>query len=427
MANLLQRSGLPPAGLWFLAGTFASNIGNGMHTLAAGALLYQETGTIAAFGVVVAVEQAATFLMQLVAGPTADCGDPRRTALAAELVRGVCVCAIALMLATDLANAMALILAMTVVIRIVHAFHRAGTFALTPALVPSGDLARLNSWFSACQQGGQLVGLGVTGFIVLRWGPPAAFFINGLTFLLSAATLAAIKAPVAAIAVENDGSEKAHWRRMVTSWREFGVVLRQDVKLLELIVVSAADNVSLILFNLVLAPVVAERFDADPYRLSLIAGGFALGAMAASAIVVTTAERLGSSQNAVLLGLAGQLLCFVGMWRLEQSAAMLLFAIGLGIFNTVSWTMAVTMVQIHAPAAIRGRLAMARNAMTAAIVSPLVLVVSVVSHVWSNSAALLVCAVVCQMFLLLALAAAMPGWRDFGRKPPVSTANKKRS
>ena len=190
--------------------------------------------------------------------------------------------------------------------------------------------------------------------------------------------------------------------------------------MLGLIVVSAADNVSLILFNLVLAPVVADRFDADPYRLSLIAGGFAFGAMAASPFVVAIAERLGSSRNAVLLGLAGQMLCFAGMWRLEQSAAMLGFAIGLGIFNTISWTMAVTMVQMQAPAAIRGRLAMARNAMTAAIVAPLVLIVTVVSTAWSNSAALLVCAMVCLLFGLLALAAATPDRRSFHRKRPVS-------
>ena len=58
-------TGLPPAAHWFLAGTFASNIGNGMHTLAAGALLYQQTGTVAAYGAVVVVEQAVTFLVRV--------------------------------------------------------------------------------------------------------------------------------------------------------------------------------------------------------------------------------------------------------------------------------------------------------------------------------------------------------------------------
>ena len=105
MRALMRLTGLPSAALWFLAGTFASNIGNGMHTLAAGALLYQQTGTVAAFGVVVVIEQAVTFLMQAVAGPSVDRGDPRRAAMLAEIVRGGCVCGLSLLLAASAGDA----------------------------------------------------------------------------------------------------------------------------------------------------------------------------------------------------------------------------------------------------------------------------------------------------------------------------------
>ena len=121
MASTAHRSRLPSAGLWFLAGTFASNIGNGMHTLAAGALLYQETGTVAAFGVVVAVEQAATFLMQLLAGPNGRCrqsaahGARRRNRARRRRLRH---CPRAGGQSSQMR--WPLILAMTVVIRVVH-------------------------------------------------------------------------------------------------------------------------------------------------------------------------------------------------------------------------------------------------------------------------------------------------------------------
>jgi MFS transporter, DHA3 family, macrolide efflux protein len=399
--TLIADSALAPSACWFLVGTFASNIGNGIHTLTAGALLYQHTGSVAAFGIVIVIEQVVTFLMQAVAGPFVDASDPRRTALIAEVARGLIVCTLALLLAAKPDAALEAILAMTGLIRVVHTFHRAGTFALTPALVADGELARLNSWFSACQQGGQLLGLAATGFILAHWGAPAAFFVNGLSFLASALTLAAMTTPASLREMEPARSGPL-WRTLLDAWVGFGAKMRRDVRLLGLVIVSTADNVALIMFNLIAAPLVADRVASSPYWLSLIASGFALGAFVASAAVVTVASKIGD-QNTVLLGIAGQALCFTGLWSFAGPHAMLMLAFVLGVFNTISWTTAVTSVQRAAPPSIRGRLAMARNALTAVIVAPLVMLIAVVARVYSNAASLLVAALVCIALLGVAM------------------------
>ena len=226
-------------------------------------------------------------------------------------------CALSLLLVATPGNSLAIILAMTVVIRCAHSFHRAGTFALTPALVPAGDLAKLNSWFSACQQGGQLVGLGATGLVVAQWGAPAAFFINGVTFLISAATLAAVRSCDGIADRQATARAEPIWRNVLSGWADFARLMWRDVRLAGLIVVSTADNVALILFNLILAPLVAERFSADPTWLSLLASGFAFGAMAASAVAGPIASRIGVRRS-VLLGIAGQMLCFAALWWIDQ-------------------------------------------------------------------------------------------------------------
>ena len=401
MRAVTKLTGLPAEANWFLAGTFASNIGNGMHTLAAGALLYQQTGSIAAFGLVVVIEQVVTVLMQAVAGPMVDRGDPRRAAMIAEIARGLGVCSLSLLLSAGSGNALPLVLAMTVLIRVVHTFHRAGTFALTPTLVPATDLTRLNSWFSACQQGGQLIGLGMTGFIVALWGAPTAFFINGASFLISAATLAALAAshspPIAPRMVD----ARPFWRVVVAGWSEFASHVCRDLRLAGLILASTADNVAAILFNLILAPLVWERLAASPAWLSLIAGGFAFGAMAASALTTPLAERIGT-RGAALVGIAGQMLCFAALWWTDGPVPMLLLAGLLGACNTISWTTLVTAVQLAAPPAVRGRLAMARNALTAAIVAPLVPLIASLSQWFSPAAPLLASSAVCGVFLLIA-------------------------
>lgn len=401
MPLVARPSTMPAAARWFLAGTFASNIGNGMHTLAAGALLYQQTGNVAAFGIVVVIEQAVTFLMQVVAGPSADRGNARRAAMVAEIVRGGAICALSLLLIANPGRSLPIILAMTVIIRCAHSFHRAGTFALSPALVPAGDLASLNGWFSACQQGGQLAGLVATGLVVAQWGAPAAFFINGASFLVSAATLAAVRARNCIADAKDPAATQPLWWNVISGWREFGWLLWRDVRLAGLIVVSTADNVAVILFNLILAPLVAEKFSADPAWLSLLAGGFAFGAMAASAVAGSIARRIGVRRS-IFLGIAGQMSCFAMLWWNGQPQAMLLLAALLGACNTISWTTSVTAVQLEAPAGVRGRLAMARNALTAAITAPLVLLAAAISQMFSNGAALLLASAVCAVFLLLA-------------------------
>lgn len=422
MPCLTRATGLPVPALWFLAGTFASNIGNAMHTLAAGALLYQQTGNIAAFGAVVVVEQAATFLMQVVAGPSVDRGDPRRSAIVAEMARGAAVCALSLLLVATPGNLFTIVLAMTVVIRCLHSFHRAGTFALTPALVPAVDLAKLNSWFSACQQGGQLVGLGATGLVVAHWGTPAAFFINGVTFLVSAAALAAVRSRDGIADRPTTARAEPIWQDVLSGWADFGRFVWRDVRLTGLLVVSTADNITLILFNLILAPLVAERFSAEPAWLSLLASGFAFGAMSASAIAGLIASKLGV-RISVLLGIACQMLCFAALWWIVQPHMMLLLACLLGVFNTISWTTSITAVQLEAPAAVRGRLAMARNALTAAIAAPLIPLAAFTSQWISHAAVLLLAGGVCAGFLLLA--AASIGLREVspsGAAAPIKTS-----
>ena len=418
--KLLQLPTMTPAVRWFLIGTLASNIGNGLHTLTAGLLLYQHTGSVAAFGAVIAFEQAATFLMQVVAGPAIDRGCPRWIAMTAEVLRGGIVCGLSLLLAANPDNLMLLILAMTLVIRLAHPFHRSGIFALAPELVAPGELARLNSWFSGCQQAGQLIGLAATGIVVAHWGASGAFFINGVTFLVSAASLAAIRVrPGAEPAHGARGTRTSRWRSLLADWCEISVLLRRDIRLVGLIVVSAADNVAFFLFNLALAPYAAERLGPIYAWSSVLASAFAMGAMASSIVVSPIAGLLGS-RLAIAGGIAGQALCFAALWRADQLPTMVVLVTALGAFNTISWTMALTAFQLEAPAASRGRLAMLRNAAAAVLLAVLVPCAAWIGQHYSPDMTLLVASLVCVLFLPIALLSC-------SGSPRVSSAGRERS
>src|SRR4029453_4128070 len=131
MRTLTRSLELPASGRWLLAGTFVTTIGNGVQTFAVGKLLFDLTGSVAAFGVVIVVEQAINVAMQLVAGPWVDRGDARGTAIVVELTRGICVCVAGVMVGS--ASFFTWVVVMTLVIRVGQPFYRAATFSLGPA------------------------------------------------------------------------------------------------------------------------------------------------------------------------------------------------------------------------------------------------------------------------------------------------------
>ncbi len=386
---------------FFLGGTFVSSAGDAMHTLTAGLLLYRETGSMAAFGAVIFAEQALTFLTQAIAGPYTDRGNARNAAIAAEMVRGMLVCLLSgmLFLFAGTGSAFAWILAMTVVIRVLHPFHRAGIFALTPALAQAGGLARLNSWFSACQQGGQLLGLFAAGLIVDRAGMPAVFLLNGVTFLISAASLLALP-PQTAV----PGSPRGPvFRHLTGAWLEIFAVLWREPRIAGLLILSTADNVAFAMFNMTLAPLTAERWGGSAGWLSMIAGAFAFGALASSA-VVTALNRACGWRNAIILGLCGQALAFALLAVVGQPSSAVTLAVMLGAFNTVSWTIALSTVQAAAPPEALGRIGMLRNGITAIIIAPLVPLISAAAQSGS-AASLLIAAAMCGVFVAGAIIA----------------------
>jgi MFS family permease len=389
---------LPAAGYWLLAGTFITTIGNALQTLTVGKLLYDHTGSIGAFGSVLIFEQIITFVMQLVAGPWVDRGDPRRTCVQVEMLRGVVICAASLMLMVS-GHPVGWILVMTLVIRVAQPFYRAATFALAPAVVPAEALTRFNGVSNVCLQAGQLLGVAIAGPILLYAGAPTAFFVNGLSFVLSGLTTLVIAVPAGAI-VKAEAKATA-WQQLLGGWREIGALLRREAGLGWHLLLSSADNIGVLLFNLSLVPLVAVRFGGSPTWLSIVDGAYAVGAIASVAAVEPMSERWGARAT-VIAGIGGQAACFALLCAAPAAWLSVPLAFGIGAFNTISWTVVMTTLQLRARGPVKGRIATVRNLVTAVISVALVPVVTRL-HGVSLELALLASGAVCFAFALVAI------------------------
>ncbi|MGK5730445.1 MFS transporter [Streptomyces sp. URMC 124] len=383
-------------GAMLLGGTLATSLGGGMQTLAAGKLLYDETGSIAAFGIVLIVEQILTFTVPLVAGPWVDRGDPRRICTAIELARGTALVAIGCVMLSG-PGPLGWIMAMSLCIKAGQPFYRGAMFSMAPSAVPAAALGTFNAYSNIAQQGGALLGAAVAGVIIQAWGASACFLVTGAGFLLSGLAIAAARMP-------RPESDPAAGKGASAGWGPVVALLRTERGFARHLLLGTADNIAVVLFNLLLFAVVARHFGGSAYWLSAMDCAFAVGAICAAPVLGPLEAKLGP-KGAVRAGLAGQALCFAALAAGPGGPAVIALALALGACNTVSWTTVTTALQLRAGKAVRGRIGTARNLVTAGVSAALVPLVSRLEQ-RSLGFALLAGAVVVAAYVLLAGAVA---------------------
>ncbi|MFF4160748.1 MFS transporter [Streptomyces sp. NPDC001678] len=379
-------------GRWLLAGTTATSIGGGMQTLAAGKLLYDRTGSIAAFGIVLIVEQVLTFTVPLVAGPWVDRGDPRRICTVIELGRGAALVAIGAVMLTG-PSPLGWIMAMSFCIKAGQPFYRGAIFSLAPAVMPGAALGSFNAYSNIAQQGGALLGGAAAGVIIQGWSASGCFMVTGLGFLVSGVAITAARLPRPEGAAA--GEQKAG-----SGWGPVVALLRTERGFARHLFLGTADNVAVVLFNLLLFAVVARDFGDSAYWLSAMDCAFAVGAISTAPALGPVGARLGAA-GTVRTGLAGQALCFAALAAGPGGPAAIGLALLLGACSTLSWTTVTTTLQLRAGRAVRGRIGNARNLATAAVSAALVPVISRL-EARSLALALSAAAVVVAAYLLMA-------------------------
>lgn len=420
MHRLIQRTQLPSAGVWLLAATFITTVGNGMHTFAVGKLLYDQTGSVAAFGTVLILEQVASFLTQFIAGPWVDRGSPRRTGVQVELLRGLCICLASLMLGGE--NMLGWIMLMTLVIRVAHPFYRAAMFALAPSVVPGNLLARYNGLSNMSLQSGQLLGLVLAAPVFDLWGPAAAFLLNGITFLFSAAAVWLLRLPPAeGVAQGSQGSPpRPH---LLKDWHEILVLLRHEAGLKWHLVLSTTSNLIIYLYNLVEVALVTQRYGSNPYWLSVIGCLIAVGAMAGVPLIAPLTSRWGA-RSTVASTIGGQGLCFVALGVVADPWLTLALVFMIGGLNTIGLTVLTTTLQLRVGTSVKGRIGTARNLLTTVMIALLLPVVSRIEAI-SLAWALLAAGAICLVFATIAVIFGRPqalGKRLLGELPETNRA-----
>jgi DHA3 family tetracycline resistance protein-like MFS transporter len=312
---------------WLWAGQSASTIGDQVSLVAIAALVISAGHGASGLGLVLAGRSAALVLLMIAGGLVADRLPRTLVMRSADAVRVGALVALALLPHEAPLLAFA---GLAFVIGGGEAFFQPAYQAVVPSLVPDRDLQPANALTALTRQVAMVIGPGVAGVLLAVFDPRAALWADAATFVVSFATLLAIREP----AIEAR-SEHAS----ITGELREGVTAVIDRPWIGLVILMAMIQLLFVIAPwLVLLPIVAsdELGGTDVYGALLAVMG--VGAIVGAVVAARWRPRLPGLVSLLALvppGLA--LLVLIGPAALPiVGAACLIAGVGEALFE-VYW------------------------------------------------------------------------------------------
>ena len=174
--------------LWL--GQVVSQLGDWFNSVAVYALLLDLTGSATAVASMVVVQLLPSAIVGPYAGVVVDRLDRRHVMIAADVARGAVILGLLFVRNADSVWLAYVVIGLAVV---ATAFFEPARSALTPAVVPAGDLVAANSLSSATWAAMLAVGASLGGAISAWLGRDVAFVLNSVSFFASAAFIGAMR------------------------------------------------------------------------------------------------------------------------------------------------------------------------------------------------------------------------------------------
>jgi DHA3 family macrolide efflux protein-like MFS transporter len=228
-------------------------------------------------------------------------------------------------------------------------FFQPASMAMIPTIVEPEDLPQANGLSQAASNTAGIVGAAAGGALMAVLGPVLLFFLNGLSFLVSVATLGLLRPlPPPETARGRD------LRVLYAEWREGFAHIRQDAFLTALIATSVFINFALQNVNVFVAAWVRDRLHGTAFGYGLMDVGLLLGVVAGSLSAAAALRRLGQERLVTLglLALGSLIVLYAELRALAAAvAAFVLLGAVVGLINTGLFTG----LQKRVPLSLQGR------------------------------------------------------------------------
>jgi MFS family permease len=336
--SLLRRNRGFALLFWATAG---SSVGTYLAALALAVDVYDRTGSGRWLAALLVADFLPMVVIGLTLGPLVDRLSRRRLMIVSDLVRA------ATFVALPFVDDPVLIIALAGVNGIATGFFRPAVWAGLPNLVPEDDREQATSLLSTVEHVAWTVGPLAAGILLATSGPELPYWINAVTFLVSASLVARI--PAQALRSDEPIS-KGHWSDVRAG---LGLVLRSRHLMTVLFVWNTAAFASACV-NVAEVVLAKDDLGAGNIGLGFLVSATGVGLVIGSFFAASALRRLGMTRvysgALVLMG--------VGFGLAAASPTIALTAVLAGIATIGNGAAIVcnqVLVQRGAPDAMRGR------------------------------------------------------------------------
>jgi MFS family permease len=263
--------------LLFLA-AFGSGIGTLMAVVALTVDVYERTDSGRWVGALLVADFLPTIVIGLALGPLVDRVSRRGLLVASDLVR------LAAFAALPFAPNPETIVALALVVGFANGFFIPAAYASLPNLVDDDDLPRANSLLQASSNLTWMLGPLIGGGLLALSGPDLPYWINAITFGLSALLL--LQIPAASF-MSDEPLARGHWRDLAEGF----AVVRRSRAVLTVAVAWTIAMLGVAGVNVAEVFLVRDVLDAGNIALGIVLGASGLGLVVGSLLAGPLLER----------------------------------------------------------------------------------------------------------------------------------------
>jgi MFS family permease len=318
--------------------------GSALSSLAAAMLVYRLTGSALSVGLMLMVAALPSLLVGLIAGVLVDRLNRKHVMIAADLLRAVLIGAIPLVLPLGVGWLYAIVLLASAVGQFFEPAHA----SVLPEVAAEDELAAANSMMAISGSGSWAIGFTAAGLIVSQLSIEWAFYLDALTFLISALCILGVR--VGRVEIEDDTNVATVLRDL----RAGGRFLARTPSLRALLLVGSLLALSVGLTNALLLPFALSALHASEFEYSLLEGMCSVGFIVGSLLMARLADRLHACLW-IAIGEVVMALAYI-VFALSSSlpVAIVLLMVS-GLFNAPSAIGRQLVIQRNTSSDVRGR------------------------------------------------------------------------
>ena len=266
--------------LW--TGQLVSTIGSSLTDLAAGILIFEKTGSALAVGLMLMATAIPSLFVGLLAGVFVDRFSRKKIMIASDLIRSLLVFSIPFLIQINIV----LLYVVVILASSVKQFFDPAEQSVLPDVASEEELAAANAFLSISSFGSTAIGFAAAGFLASTGEIAIAFYVDALTFLISAACVSLVK--IAPMVIEEETSVKAVVANLKSG---VGLLFRTPI-LRSTLIVFAPVLFAFGLWNVLLLPFAIDTLGGTEFQYGLQEGLTSLGFVFGSLLMAKYIERL---------------------------------------------------------------------------------------------------------------------------------------